>query len=147
MSLINELKEKSNKAYDIRQEVIEEIKEYFDEYLDSDRFEKFLRKNIGNEEIKNRETFLIVSFWEYHNGCLDTYFTCGGKKWNNPENQYNYGSRIYKGVYLRDIQNEICNYLEKRLIQKMKDLGFSYLRQDKKESRFEYFNSLYYFGW
>ena len=27
------------------------------------------------------------------------------------------------------------------------DLGFNYLRQDKKESRFEYFNSLYYFGW
>ena len=100
MSLINELKEKSNKVYDIRQEVIEEIKEYFDEYLDSDRFEKFLRKNIGNEEIRNRETYLAVRFWEYHNECLDTYFTCGGKKWSNPENQYNYKSRIYRGVYL-----------------------------------------------
>lgn len=79
MSLINELREKSNKVYDIRQEVIEEIKEYFDEYLDSDRFEKFLRKNIGNEEINNRETYLIIGFWEYHNGCLDTYFSCGVK--------------------------------------------------------------------
>lgn len=44
MSLINELKEKSNKAYDVRQEVIEEIKEYFDKYLDSDRFENYLKK-------------------------------------------------------------------------------------------------------
>lgn len=147
MSLIDELKEKSNKAYDIRQEVIEEIKEYFDEYLDSDGFEKFLRKKIGNEEIRKRETYLAVSFWEYHSGCLDTYFSCGGKKWNNPESQCSYTSCIYRGVYLRDIQNEICNYLEKKLIQKMRDLGFNYLRQDKQESRFGYFNSLYYFGW
>lgn len=147
MSLINELKEKSNKVYDIRQEVIEEIKDYFDEYLDSNRFEKFLRKNIGNEEIRKRETYLAVRFWGYHNECPNTYFYCGGKTWTNPENPCSYNSCIYRGVYLRDVQNEICNYLERRLIQKMKDLGFNYLRQNKKESRFEYFNSLYYFGW
>ena len=72
MSLINELKEKSNKAYDIRQEVIEEIKEYFDEYLDSDRFEKFLRKHIGDEEIRNRETYLVVRFWELFREKINT---------------------------------------------------------------------------
>ena len=107
MSLINELKEKSNKAYDIRQEVIEEIKKYFDEYLDSDRFEKFLRKSSGDEEIRSRETYLVGRFWEYHNGCPNTYFSCGGKKWSNPENPYSYKSCIYRGVYLRDVQNEI----------------------------------------
>ena len=147
MSLINELKEKSNKVYDIRQEVIEEIKKYFDEYLDSDRFEEFLREKIGNDEIRKREILLSINFWEYHSGCPDTHFACGGKRWYIPENQYNYESIFYRGIRLYDIQKEICNYLEKRLIQKMRDLGFSYLRQVKKESRFEYFDSLYYFGW
>ena len=38
MSLVDELKEKSNELYNIKQEIIEEIKEYFDAYLDSNKF-------------------------------------------------------------------------------------------------------------
>lgn len=147
MNLVDELKEKSNKTYNIKQEVVEEIKGYFDEYLDSNRFENFLREKIGDDEIRKRETFLSINFWEYHSGCSDTYFACGGQRWNNPENQYNYASFFYRGIRLYDIQNEICNYLEKRLMKKMIDLGFSFLRYDKKENLFGYFEVSYYFGW
>lgn len=143
MSLINELKEKSNKAYDVRQEVIEEIKEYFDKYLDSDRFENYLKKSIDKDEIAKRTTYLVVRFWEYHVDCSDTHFSCGGKIWYNPKKQ----SHTYKGVNLYDVQNDICKHLETKMIQRMRDLGFNYLGQNMSENRFKYFDSLYYFGW
>ena len=143
MNLVDE----SNKVDNIKQEVIEEIKEYFDKYLDSNIFKSFLKWEIGNNEIRKRETFLIIRFWEYFSGCSNTHFTCGGKTWNNPENQHNDESLFYRGIRLYDVQNEICNYLEKRLIQKMRDLGFSFLRQDKRKNRFDYFEAIYYFGW
>ena len=147
MSLVDELKEKSNELYNIKQEIIEEIKEYFDAYLNSNRFEEFLRGKIRDDEIRKREILLSINFWEYHSGCPDTYFACGGKRWYNPENQHNYESIFYRGIRLYDIQKEICNYLEKRLMQKMIDLGFSFLRYDKKEMVFGYFEISYYFGW
>ena len=147
MSLVNELKEKSNELYNIKQEIIEEIKEYFDAYLNSNRFEEFLRGKIRDDEIRKREILLSINFCEYHFGCPDTYFACGGKRWCNPENQHNYESIFYRGIRLYDIQKEICNYLEKRLMQKMIDLGFSFLRYDKKENVFGYFDIIYYFGW
>ena len=147
MSLVDELKEKSNELYNIKQEIIEEIKEYFDAYLNSNRFEEFLRGKIRDDEIRKREILLSINFCEYHFGCPDTYFACGGKRWCNPENQHNYESIFYRGIRLYDIQKEICNYLEKRLMQKMIDLGFSFLRYDKKENVFGYFDIIYYFGW
>ena len=147
MSLVDELKEKSNELYNIKQEIIEEIKEYFDAYLNSNRFEEFLRGKIRDDEIRKREILLSINFWEYHFGRLDTYFACGGKRWCNPENQHNYESIFYRGIRLYDIQKEICNYLEERLMQKMIDLGFSFLRYDKKENVFGYFDIIYYFGW
>lgn len=147
MNLVDELKEKSNELYNIKQEVIEEIKEYFDAYLNSNRFEEFLRGKIRDDEIRKREIVLSINFWEYHSGCPDTYFACGGKRWCNPENQHNHESIFYRGIRLYDIQKEICNYLEKRLMKKMIDLGFSFLRYDKKENVFGYFDIIYYFGW
>ena len=147
MSLVDELKEKSNILYNIKQEIIEELKEYFDAYLNSNRFEEFLRGKIRDDEIRKREILLSINFLEYHFGCPDTYFACGGKRWCNPENQHNYESIFYRGIRLYDIQKEICNYLEKRLMQRMIDLGFSFLRYDKKENVFGYFDIIYYFGW
>ena len=72
-----------------------------------------------DDEIRKREILLSINFWEYHSGCPDTYFSCGGKRWYNPEIQYNYESIFYRGIRLYDIQKEICNYLEKRLMKKM----------------------------
>ena len=107
MSLVDELKEKSNELYNIKQEIIEEIREYFDAYLNSNRFEEFLRGKIRDDEIRKREILLSINFWKYHSGCPDTYFACGGKRWCNPENQHNYESIFYRGIRLYDIQKEI----------------------------------------
>lgn len=147
MSLINELRGRSNKVDDIRKEVIEEIKSYFDGYLESENFEKNLKKYISQEDIKKREKMLQIQFWAYHSGCSNTYFYCGGKKWTNPENEYGVSSWDYKGISLYSIHDEICSYLENRLIKKMRSLGFSFLRERDDRGRLDYFNVLYYFGW
>lgn len=144
MSLINELKIKSNNADNVRQEVIGEIKEYFDEYLDGDGLENYLRKNIHKREIEERKVCLMVIFWEYHEACSETHFACGGKSWINPENKYGYS---YKGVNLESVHKEICEYVAARLLKRMKDLGFNFLSQTTRNSRFGYYNTLYYFGW
>ena len=143
MSLINELKEKSNKVDMTKQEVIAEIKAYFDEYLDSDKLEKWLEKTTTKEEIAERKLLTRVVFWEHHDGCSDTHFACGGKYWYNPE-KYRWD---YKGIKLKDIQMEICTYLREKLIRRMEELGFYLSTEEKQRSRFEYFKTLLYFGW
>ena len=70
MSLVDELKEKSNELYNIKQEIIEEMKEYFDAYLNSNRFEEFLREKIGNDEIRKREILLSVNVLLYYSVCI-----------------------------------------------------------------------------
>lgn len=147
MSLINELREKSNKAETTKQEVIAEIKAYFDEYLDSNNLENFLKKTIKKEEIAERKLFTMVEFWEYHDGCSDTSFYCCGKYWHNPENSYNIQSWDYKGIRLMDIQMEICTYLRAKLIRRMEELQFNLIKEEKQKGRFGYFNTHLYFGW
>lgn len=147
MSLIDELKAKSNSADMVKQEVITEIIKYFDEYLCGEGLEKYLRKRIGDKEIKERKVFMVVNFWEYHSGCSSTYFHCGGKNWKNPESPEGYKSCEYKGVSLRSINTEICAYMKTKLIKRMKELGFTLVSEEKKTNRFEYYEVHMYFGW
>lgn len=147
MSLINELREKSNNVEINRQEVIAEIKAYFDEHLDSDKLENYLRKHIGEYEVAKRKIHTKVEFWEWHDGCSDTHFYCCGKYWHNPEDSRNYVSRTYKDIELIDVQEEICIYLRAKLIRRMEELGFNLVKEERQKSRFGYFNTLLYFGW
>lgn len=147
MNLINELKEKSNQADNTKQEIVEEIKNYFNEYLDSDQLEKFLKANIREDDIKARKKFMMVEFWEYSSGCSTTNFYCGGKYWFNPENKDGWKSHNYKGIKLETIHKEICNYLTNKLISRMKDLGFNLLSQEDKTSWLGYYDRHFYFGW
>lgn len=147
MSLINELRIKSNNSDNKKQEVIAEIKEYFDNYLNSDKLEKFLRANIKESDIKERKKFMMVKFWEYHSGCSTTNFYCGGETWYNPDNKEGWESHYYKGIELKTIHNEICEYLTQRLISKMKDLEFILLSQEDKRGRLDYYEKHFYFGW
>ena len=147
MNLIDELKAKSNQADNTKQEIIEEIKSYFDDYLKSERFENFLRANIRDDEIKARKKCLRVEFWEYHSGCSDTYFYCGGKYWYNPENKSRWESHHYKGIELQKIHKEICPHLTAKLISRMSDLGFDLLSREDKSSRLDYYKSYLCFGW
>lgn len=144
MSLINELKEKSNNAQNIKYEVIEEIKRYFDEYLEGDSLEKFLRAVIRDSDIKERKKFMQIKFWEHHSGCSETHFYCAGKYWYNPESKYSWE---YKGVRLSTIDSIIGEYLTSKLINKMKELGFILLSSELKNNRLGYYEKHFYFGW
>jgi len=147
MSLINELRIKSNNADNKKQEVISEIKEYFDNYLNSDQLEKFLRANIKEDDIKARKKLIIIEFWNYASGCSTTSFYCAGLYWYNPENKEGWESHYYKTIELRSIQDDVCDYLEKKLRLKMEDLGFTLLSKEDKKGKLEYFNKHFYFGW
>jgi hypothetical protein len=147
MSLINELKEKSTKAEVTKNEVIAEIKSEFDKYLNSDRLENHLKQRIGNTEIKERKVFMKVEFWEYHSGCSTTHFHCGGCEWYNPEYKDGWNSHTYNGIELKDISNEICEYLSSRLINRMNELGFYTISKEKQNGRLGYYNTHFYFGW
>ena len=147
MNLIDELKAKSNQADNTKQEIIEEIKNYFDEYLNSERFEKFLKANIREDDIRARRKNLYVEFWEYHSGCTTTNFYCGGKQWFNPECKDGWNSHYYKNIELRTIHDKICQYLTMRLISRMSELGFTVLCKENKMGRMEYYKMSITFGW
>ena len=147
MNLITELREKSAKAEITKSEVIAEIKAAFDRYLNSDELENYLRCKIGKTEIKERKVFMIVEFWEYHSGCSTTQFRCGGYTWYNPENEEGWESHTYKGVELRTIDKEVCNYLSSRLVSRMNELGFYLISKEDQNSRFGYYDTHFYFGW
>ena len=147
MNLITELRTKSTNVECIKNEVIAEIKTYFDTYLNSDGLEDYLRRSINDSEIKARKTLLIVEFWEYISGCSTTHFACAGKWWYNPENKEGYDSWKYKGIELRTIDKEIGNYLSTRLVSRMNELGFYLVSKEDQKSRFGYYETHFYFGW
>ena len=147
MNLINELRAKSANAETIKSEVIAEIKNCFDKYLNGDGLETYLRSRIGDTEIKERKVFMMVEFWEYHDGCSTTYFHCGGGVWYNPENKNGWESHRYKGIELITINKEIGDYLSSRLMSRMNELGFYLVSKEDQKSRFGYYNTHFYFGW
>ena len=147
MSLINELRAKSASVESVNAEVAAEIKASFDKILDSDRFEEHLSKRIDASDIKARKTFMKVEFWEYHSGCSTTQFRCGGITWRNKENEDGYESRRYKGVELKSINKEVCEYLSAKLERRMRELGFEIVSKEPQNSRFGYYEVNYYFGW
>ena len=147
MKFIDELKAKSNQAHETKIEVIEEIKNYFNEYLNSEQFESDLKRRIGRTEIEERKVRCFVAFREYMSGCGTTRFSLDGYRWLNPEHNEGYESTRYKNLELAKLQFEVCNHLESRLFFKMKELGFTYLYQEDCKNRFEFFDRNYYFGW
>ena len=147
MSLIKELRAKSEKVENVKEEIIKEIKAHFDKYLDGDGLENYLQKRIGASEIKARKVFMTVEFWEYHDGCSTTNFYCGGRVWYNPENKHGWESHKYKGIELISINREVCNYLSNKLEKRMCELGFELLSKEDQKSRFGYYDTNYYFGW
>ena len=147
MSLINELRAKSMQAEASKNDVVAEIKNAFDGYLSSDKFENYLRNKAGAEEIKNRQLYVNVEFWAYHSGCSTTHFSCGGYTWYNPENRDGWESHKYKGIDLSTIDKEVCNYVSARLKSRMNELGFYLVSTENASGRLNYYHTLFYFGW
>lgn len=147
MSLINELRAKSTEVTNAKAEIVAEIKASFDKFLDGEKFEEHLRKYIDASDIKRGKTFMSVEFWEYHDGCSTTHFSCGGVRWYNPENRDGYESHKYKGIELRSVNKEVGEYLSTKLENRMRELGFEMVSKEPQNSRFGYYDVHYYFGW
>lgn len=145
MSLIEELREKSNIANDIKKQVIEEIKAYFDEYLKGNELENDLKTTILKEEIRERKSYLTVAFWEYYSRCSETYFRCGKKCWYIPKTEDS--DYFYKGVELSKIQRDVCSYVALQLELKLKELGFTIIDRKMVETRLHNYEKKIYFGW
>lgn len=133
MSIIEKLQAESNNINAVKNEVISEITTAFSNYLDND-FENFLEKNIGNSAKQKREYNLNYEFWEHIPGCNPTRFCIAGWKWKNESvPDYSYDQNFYKGIRLKDIQEEVLTQLLFLLENYLKKEGFNY-----SENRFDY---------
>lgn len=107
MSIIEKLQAESNNINAVKNEVISEITTSFSNYLEND-FESFLEKNINNSAKQKREYNLCYEFWEHIPGCSPTHFFVAGWKWKNESvPNYSYDQSFYKGIRLKDIQEEV----------------------------------------
>lgn len=150
MSLIEKLRKQSeeflNKTETKKQNVINEIKEHFNKYFsDSKNLEQFV-EFLSESYIEKREVPIITKFWEHHSGCSATYFYSGGCYWYPNNDKYN-SEWYYKGVYLKDIQFEICSYLREIVKQEMLKLGFVLKNETYARTNLGYYENTMYFGW
>ena len=146
LSLIEELKQKSDLAANTSAAVTEEIKAFYGAYFMSSEFETYIRSIIKSDEIARRQIHITVSFWEYIPGCSNTGFHAAGKNWriNSEDHGSNYK---YKGVELKSVHNDVCSWIADKLVTRMKQLGFTSLGEEVNKSRFNFFDKRFYFGW
>ena len=138
MSFIQEIKEIENERKEKENDVINEIVNYFNEKFNDVKYEEYLKKRI-KEEINNSKKHLTlnIEFWNYHSGCSETNFSCGGIKF-----KLDYGKYDYKGIELYDIQHKVCDKLSVLLCDKLEELGLTIVSKTRhdNEYRFGYHN-------
>ena len=126
MSIIEKLQAESNNINAVKNEVISEITTSFSNYLEND-FERFLEKNINNSAKQKREYKLCYKFCEHSPGYSPTQFFVAGWKWKNESvPNYSYEQNFYKGIRLKDIQEEVMTHLLFLLKKHLKKEGFTY---------------------
>lgn len=126
MSLFNDVMNMTNSLETTRNDIKREIIMYFDKYLNSEKFDEYLKSRLDNDAISKRKLVLYVSFWNYHPGCSGTHFQCCNRRWTNPdEDEYSFNSSKYKGIKLIDIQVDVVNGICKLIKDAMYDREFS----------------------
>lgn len=129
MTLAEKLKEKTMAQTTSKDKVFEEIVYEFDKYLDS-KFESCLEKTINQEDISKGYKFLYMTFWEYKIGSPSTNFDLAGYKFEGDiKNKYTYESAYYKGIRLKDIQEEVILACNRLLEKKLKEMGFKVIQK------------------
>lgn len=129
MTLAEKLKEKTMAQTTSKDKVFEEIVYEFDKYLDS-KFENCLEKVINQEDISKGYKFLYMTFWEYKIGSPSTNFDLAGYKFEGDiKNKYTYESAYYKGIRLKDIQEEVILACNRLLEKKLKEMGFKVIQK------------------
>lgn len=129
MTLAEKLKEKTMAQTTSKDKIFEEIVYEFDKYLDS-KFESYLEKSINQEDISKGYKFLYMTFWEYKIGSPSTNFDLAGYKFEGDiKNKYTYESAYYKGIRLKDIQEEVILACNRLLEKKLKEMGFKVIQK------------------
>ena len=145
MSFIQEIKEIENERKEKENDVINEIVNYFNEKFNDVKYEEYLKKRI-KEEINNSKKHLTlnIEFWNYHSGCSETNFSCGGITF-----KLDYGKYDYKGIELYDIQHKVCDKLSVLLCDKLEELGLTIVSKTRhdNEYRFGYHNEKIIVSW
>lgn len=124
MNLVEQLKIKSDQVASSQWEVINEIVLSFKQYLDSGKFERYLKDSIYEEELKSRAKTLRFEFWEHKSGCSNTHFNMAG--WYFGVDQDAADPYSYKGVRLKDIQKSVINHCLQYLYEKLNSMGFTF---------------------
>ena len=146
MSILERLKENSDQVQNNEEEVINEIVEYFRNYLNSEQFEQWLERACTDKNIASKREFTMnVEFWGYQSGCSGTQFEVAWHSWKS-EPYYGYESYTYKGVNLNNIQRTVGDRLLNLLTEKMREIGFKYVARYN-ESWLKYFNMLVTIYW
>lgn len=143
MKLIDEIRNEQKQHDDDTQIVKNEILDKFKNYFESEIFKEFLKQKCKSAINDNKNTTdLKVEFWEYHSGCSPTNFSAAGYCW-----KLGYERRDYKGITLRNIQNEVCEEIYNALKDTLQHMGFAIVRSEMHEGRFGYFDKKITITW
>lgn len=143
MKLIDEIRNEQKQHDNDTQIVKNEILDKFKNYFESEIFKEFLKQKCKDAINDNeKEIGFKVEFWEYRTGCSPTNFSAAGYSWRlKPE------KKDYKGITLRNIQNEVCEDIWNNLKSTVQELGFTIIRSNDYESRFGYFDKKMTITW
>lgn len=136
MNLFEKVVAKSNEVVVTRCAIVNEIVEDFKKYIDDGNFTNCIERRLSDKNvISEREFKMTCKFWEYHSGCSGTYFGACGWKWKNPEcDEYSTRSYEYKGVRLKDVQDDVTFAICDLIKNEMRSEGFEYVRVVEKKN-------------
>ena len=122
---LNNLKAESNQWENTRNEVINEIVNDFNHWVEKGGVEKYLKAHISDQDKQARHSKIFGEFWAYHAGCSGTRFEIGGWVWKTPGvPEYDYASHKYRKIPLVEIQDDVLQKLIDIYIGKLRDMGF-----------------------
>lgn len=127
MNFAEILREKTDEINITKKEVVDEIVDKFNNYLNNGNFENYLKKIITDSDLEKGYKTLYSEFWKYHPGCSGTNFTIAGFKFRNTEvSEYSLEANYYKGIELKSIQKEVIDNCLNHLYTKLEEMGFKY---------------------
>ena len=108
MNFAETLRKKTDEINVTKKEVVDEIVDKFNDYLNNGKFENYLKKIITDSDLEKGYKILYSEFWQYQSGCTKTRFYIVGWEWCNKEvPDYSYEQDFYKGFRLKDIHEEV----------------------------------------
>lgn len=147
MTVLEKVKNAEKQFKDNTEEVKAEIKQFFKEKFDSPAFENYIEE-ICSWAIKEGKTQveILAEFWQYTPGCSNTYFSFGRFRWSNPNTDWQ-GQRVYKGVDLKVIHQDLINEIVQLGQKKLTEMGFVIHDTQIEYNSFKEMKMRTFFGW